>query len=73
LLLLSVFSISELVIVAVPLSQFSLCIPLFIIHKPTLRKIILPKPKLSGKRRPTTKIKALEQPGEMGGRGLGGA
>tara|TARA_E500000331_G_scaffold310448_1_gene317203 strand:+ start:337 stop:720 length:384 start_codon:yes stop_codon:yes gene_type:complete len=42
-------------------------------HKPKPRKIILPKPKLRGKRRPTTKINALEQPGEMGSRGLNGA
>jgi hypothetical protein len=42
-------------------------------HKPKPRKIILPKPKLSGNRRPTTKINALEQPGEIGGRELGGA
>jgi hypothetical protein len=41
-------------------------------HKPKPRKIILPKPKLRGNRRPTTKINALEQPGEIGGRGLGG-
>jgi hypothetical protein len=45
---------------------------LLIAHKPKPKKIRLPKPKLRGNRRPTIKINALEQPGEMGGRGLFG-